>query len=223
VPRPTGSDPFQEAPEPRLPPGGDPEEKLRAFRTMVKLKDEALARGRGLYAAVDQEAQALRQVALQIKSQLEAALVEAARGAEYPQQILALKEMLEKDTIRAESAERKMDELVSRLAESDADRKDLTQALAEIETQFSEQKAQLEAERQTREQLAEELVGAKEALGLSQDRVSELAASASDVKGQLEAATEEYQRYAREAEDAHLHIEKVREELATVTSERDGQ
>src|SRR5207253_11029426 len=96
IPRPTGVDPFQEAPEPRLPPGGDPEEKLRAFRTMVKLKEEALARGRGLYQAVDQEAQALRNIAAQLKSQLEVALIEAAKGADYPQQVLALKEMLEK-------------------------------------------------------------------------------------------------------------------------------
>ncbi|MBL8953530.1 MAG: hypothetical protein JNK82_22330, partial [Myxococcaceae bacterium] len=222
VPRPTGSDPFQEAPEPRLPPGGDPEEKLKAFRTMLKLKDEALARGRGLYGAVDHEAQALRQVALQLKTQLEAALIEAAKGSEYPQQIAALKEMLEKDTVRAESAERKMDELVSRLAESDADRKDLQVALAEIETALNEQKAQLENERLSRQQLADELVGAKEALGISQDRVSDLAATASDVKGQLEAATEEYQRYAREAEESQLTLESTREELATVTSERDA-
>ena len=31
VQRPAGGDPFQEPPEPRLPPGADPEEKLRSF------------------------------------------------------------------------------------------------------------------------------------------------------------------------------------------------
>ena len=86
------------------PAGGDPEEKLKTFRTILKQKEETLARGRSLYKAVDEEAATIRSLAEKLKFQLEATQAEVSRNNEYPQQIQSLKEMLEKDTIRADDA-----------------------------------------------------------------------------------------------------------------------
>ena len=116
VQRPTTSDPFAEPAEPRIPPGSDAEGKLKVFRETLKGKDAALARGRALYQAVDTEAQQLRACATQMKGQLEAALAEVQRNAELPQQLASLRDMLEKDTERADSAEKKMEQLVGRYA-----------------------------------------------------------------------------------------------------------
>src|SRR5215472_7519953 len=55
-----GGDPFQEPPEPRL-PRGLPEEKLEYFRTVLKQKQETLARARALYAEREQEADQVRE------------------------------------------------------------------------------------------------------------------------------------------------------------------
>ena len=96
--RPPPGDPFQEPAEPRIPVGVDSEEKLKVFRGIMKGKDEALGRGRALYQAVDLEAQQLRAITTQMKGQLELAMVEVQRAADYPQQLQLLKDMLEKDT-----------------------------------------------------------------------------------------------------------------------------
>jgi chromosome segregation ATPase len=175
VPRPGGGDPFLEPPEPRVPPGADSDEKLKIFRSIVKTKDEALGRGRTLFAAVDQEAQQLRIAAMTLRSQLDAASAELQHSAGYSQQLAHLRELLEKDTIRADEAEKKIEQVIARLAEADAERKDLSNALAEVETQHAAAVGELERERTQRGQLGEELAGAKEALNLAQDRVGELA------------------------------------------------
>ena len=209
-----GQDPFQEPPEPRLAAGGDPEEKLKTFRLILKQKEETLARGRSLYKAVDDEALAVRAVAEKLRVELDLALQEAARGNEYPQQIQSLKEMLEKDTIRADDAEKRMDALVTQLAEGEAERKDLTQALAEVESQFTETNHRLEDERKTREALADELIGAKEALSTAQDRVADLGARASEAQGSLEATSEQLTFTSQELETAQLEAETLRQEVA---------
>lgn len=220
--RPTSADPFQEPPEPRMPAGGDPEEKVKTFRTILKLKEETLARGRSLYKAVDDEAVTLRTLAGKLGGELEAALVEAARGREYPQQIQSLKEMLEKDTIRADDAEKQMDALVAQLAESDVERKDLSQALAEVESQFTAAKEELTLERKSREGLADELIGAKEALSNAQDRVAELGEKASEAQGALEATTEQHAVVSQELETAQQELEDVRQELLGASEARDN-
>ena len=211
---PPGQDPFQEPPEPRLAAGGDPEEKLKTFRLILKQKEETRARGRSLYKAVDDEAIAVRAVAEKLKAELDVALQEAARGNEYPQQIQSLKEMLEKDTIRADDAEKRMDALVTQLAEGEVERKDLSQALAEVESQFTETNHRLEDERKTREALADELIGAKEALSTAQDRVADLGARASEAQGSLEATTEQLTLLSQELETAQMEAETLRQEAA---------
>lgn len=221
VVRPQGNDPFQEGPEPRLPSGGDPEEKLKVFRAMVRQKDEALSRGRSLYKAVDEEAVALRAMATSLAQQVELAKNELSRAAGFPEQINSLKEMLEKDTIRADEAEQRIQQLSAELAEADNERKDLTRALAELESQGVETKARLDDERKTREALADELIGAKEALSLAQDRVTELGAKASELQGELEAVTEQHTANSQELERAQLELENAKQELASHESQQE--
>ncbi len=221
VVRPPAGDPFQEPPEPRLASGADPEEKLKTFRAILKQKEETLARGRSLYKAVDEEAVTLRALAAKLKTDLEAALIEAARGNEYPQQLQHLKEMLEKDTIRADDAEKKMDALVAQLAELDVERKDLSQALAEVESQFTAAKEEVNVERKSREGLADELIGAKEALSIAQDRVAELGEKASEAQGSLEATTEQHTAVSQELEAAQLELETLRQEVLGANEARD--
>ena len=163
--RPPPGDPFQEPPEPRIPVGVDAEEKLKVFRGIMKGKDEALGRGRALYQAVDLEAQQLRAITTQMKGQLELAMVEVQRAADYPQQLQLLKDMLEKDTVRADAAEKKMEDLVVRFAEADDERRDLTNALAEVEQQFRDAARSSDEEQKQRQQLAEELDGAEGGAG----------------------------------------------------------
>jgi hypothetical protein len=119
VQRPTAGDPFGEPPEPRIPVGVDSEEKLKVFRQIMKGKDEALGRGRSIFQAVDLEAQQLRAIATQMKGQLDLAMIEVQKAAALPQQVQLLKDMLEKDTVRADAAEKKMEDLVARYAEAD--------------------------------------------------------------------------------------------------------
>src|SRR5262249_48190143 len=74
VGRPMG-DPFQEPAEPRL-PRGLPEEKLDYFRTVLKQKQETLARARAIYAEREAEIDQLRDAAQGLRGQLQAALAE---------------------------------------------------------------------------------------------------------------------------------------------------
>lgn len=221
--RPQGADPFQEPAEPRLPVGVDAEEKLKIFRSIVKGKDEALGRGRALFQSVEQEAQQLRAAATQLKAQLDGALAELQRTADYPVQIQLLKDMLEKDTVRADDAEKKMDELVLRSAEVERERSELSSALAQVEQQLSETSSALTQERHQRRVLAEELEGLKDALATSQDRVTELARRLSEAKTahvDLEArATANVENALREAQSSRDEHEKGQQRVAMLTQQ----
>src|SRR5712664_1117413 len=75
--RPSG-DPFQEPVEPRL-PRGLPEEKVEFFRTVLKQKQETIARARAIYAEREQEADQIREAVQALNARLEAALAESER------------------------------------------------------------------------------------------------------------------------------------------------
>jgi DNA repair exonuclease SbcCD ATPase subunit len=219
VQRPPGADPFQEPPEPRLPAGSDPDEKLRAFRVVIKGKEDSLARARGLYQAVDQEAQSLRAVATQMQKQLEWATQEINRTADFPQQIQLLKDMLEKDTVRADHAEQKMSELVARLAEIEAERRDLTNALHEVEGQNSELSNAFGEEQRARSATISELEGAKEALDLSQERVSEMLQRLNAAKAEYESLQQGASAFATEAGNLNLEVDRLKNEVQVFQTE----
>ncbi|MHB8877648.1 MAG: PilZ domain-containing protein, partial [Myxococcaceae bacterium] len=80
APRP-GPDPFADAPDPRPPRAGSPDERLEYLRALLKKRDEALSRGRAAVAGVIAEADGLRELSARLKSNLEEASARAA-GAE---------------------------------------------------------------------------------------------------------------------------------------------
>ena len=86
LPRP-GGDPFGEPPEPRHSRGVAMDEKLEFFRTVVKQKEETLARARALYEQRDLEAARLREVAVALYAQAEEVLPLYGRLREMPAQL----------------------------------------------------------------------------------------------------------------------------------------
>ncbi len=160
--RPDSADPFQEPAEPRLTAGADQEERLRIFRSIIRGKEEALTRGRSMYQAVDTEAQQLRVVAQTLKAQLESAYSELQSMTEQAQQIQVLKDMLEKDTIRVDETEKRMDELVGRLASAEAQSRSLAAELADAQARERAANAHIDTERREREFVIESLDAAKE-------------------------------------------------------------
>ncbi len=209
VVRPQGVDPFQEAAEPRLPPGADPEDKLKSFRLIIQQKDEALARGRALFAAVDQEAQKLREVATQLSADLRNRPAESANSSEHAEQLRHLSALLERDTIRADQAEEKLETFVARLANGERERVDLTNALSEVEAQHRELLTRLEDERRTREQLTDELIAVKEAFGQAQAKLRELSGTSDDSNervAELERQNEQLTTSLAQAEEARQNL-----------------
>ena len=169
-PRP-GGDPFGEPPEPRHSRGVAMDEKLEFFRTVVKQKEETLARARALYEQRDLESARLREVATALYAQVEEVLPLYGRLRELPSQLEQLSAGLEAERNRAQVAE-------ASLKATDADRRDLARALAEVEAELPGLRSSLDEERQSRAMLAEELVGVKESQGEAEARLAEARAEA---------------------------------------------
>jgi chromosome segregation ATPase len=229
VVRPTGPDPFQEAPEPRLPPGAEPEEKLKSFRLIIQQKDAALARGRALYSAIESEARALRNVAAQLNADLAVKAASHATNGEHAEQLARLSELLEQDTIRADLAEKKNAALQSKLTHAERERADLSNALAEVEAQNRELSLRLEDERKTREQLADELISAKESLGQAQsqlqqstgtsDKLLESRAQNQTLKAALEESEKARSNLVEALDETTEQLNQTTARLSTIESE----
>jgi chromosome segregation ATPase len=186
---------------------------MRVFRTIIKQKDEALSRGRALFSAVDDEAKSARTLAEQLRAQL---VVESQAAQEAGQQVASLREMLEKDSIRADLIEQQLKEMKAALAASEAERQDLALALQELELSQRDTAVSVETERLGRQQLAEELVGAKEALAFAQDRVGELADRLAEAKQQAEAQSQELVALG-EASSKAQRVDELEAQVAELT------
>ncbi|HEX4621717.1 MAG TPA: hypothetical protein VH208_09140, partial [Myxococcaceae bacterium] len=121
-----------------------------------------------------------------------------------------------------DDALKQLEEARAELSSNEEDRKDLSRALAETEAQVPMLKEQLEQSKAGHAALSAELAGAKEAVALAQERVSELGARNSELGGDLEAIQEQYQQVTAENQKLMPELEGVKEELATVTAERNA-
>ena len=211
VVRPPPGDPFQEAPEPRL-PAGDPELKLQLFRTIVRQKDEALTRGRSLYQAVDQEAQSLRAIVQSLKDQLDAATAKAVSVPDLEAKVLALKEMLEKDTVRAESIEKQLEELRIKDATAAIDHANLTQTINEQGAELDGAKARVESLQKKLESRSKKV----ENLEREVARLTVLVGDEERAKAELHTRVADLETRAADAEGALVHSE---EEVAGLTTQ----
>ncbi len=175
-----------------------------------------------MYAERDTE---LQQARLQLeaqRTQLEAAQAQLARLKELPKRAEAMARELEAERARARRAEERSRELEIELTGNEEDRRDLSSALASVEAELPELKARLQEELRARSEVAEELIGAKEALGMAQDRVAELATTRSELEGSLEAVQEQAEKLSQENARLQAENERVQLELPTVVAERDA-
>lgn len=108
------------------------------------------------------------------------------------------------------------------LEATEADRRDLSLGLAEVEAQLAPLRSLLDDERKARAELAEELIGAKEALSGSQDRAAAIATAKSEVEGELEAVSEQLQRLHRDNDELAADLEAAHGQISQLTSQRDA-
>ena len=73
-------DPFSSGPDPRPPRSGSPDERIDYLRGLVKKRDEALAKGRALFATHGAEVDELRAEAARTKAKLDAVVSQLALG-----------------------------------------------------------------------------------------------------------------------------------------------
>ncbi len=227
VGRPSG-DPFQEPVEPRL-PRGLPEEKVEFFRTVLKQKQETIARARAIYAEREQEADQIREAVQALNARLEAALAELERLREFPnrlqevtQQYQAAKDQARKTESRAEQVEAQVAALEADFQAVVEERKALSKALAEVEVQIPELTGKLDQERKAGAASAAELVEVQKSFQVAEEQVSELLAKKSELEGDLEAVNEQYQSMSSENERLTSELEHAAEELRIAVAERDA-
>ncbi|HZA12860.1 MAG TPA: hypothetical protein VE618_00115 [Myxococcaceae bacterium] len=146
-------DPFHEPPDPRPPRTALPEERIEFLRTVVKQKDETLARGRALYAEREQEIQQLRSGADALRGQLDAAMKQLAPLQELPRRLEESQAALEAERSRGAQLAWRLEELQRGLNESNVDHRELSVALAEVEAKLQSVEAALDRERREKEAL----------------------------------------------------------------------
>lgn len=211
--RPVGAaDPFAEPPEPRMPLGGSPEEKVEYFRAVLKQKTETLSRARSLYEARDSDLQTMQISDGALRGQVRELTAQRDQSSA----------MLTRESARTSAAESKAAQAQAELQRLEADRQDLSRALAEVEVELASLTGQLREERESRGALAEELIGAKEALSLAQDRVAELAAERAEMQGALEAVQSQYQDSLAELEHLGEDLRGAVREREQLATEREG-
>ncbi|MET0403159.1 MAG: hypothetical protein ABW123_12185 [Cystobacter sp.] len=127
-----------------------------------------------------------------------------------------------RESVRTPVADARVARLEAELLQVEADRKDLSRSLADVEGELARLSDELTRERESRGALAEELIGAKEALSLAQDRVSELVTEGLETQGALEAVREEYQSTLVELEQAAERLQESERERELVAAERTG-
>jgi chromosome segregation ATPase len=221
MPRPSG-DPFQEPPEPRPPRGIALDEKLEYFRSVLKLKEETLGRARAIYEQRDLEAARLREVAVALKAQLDEVLPQLGQLRYLPDRIAQLQAALEQERARADAGETQASTFEQQLASSDADRRDLARALAEVEAELPTAKAALDEERMGRAAVDEELTTVKESLQAAEEKARALEVEKLEALGNLDAVNGQYHEMASTADRMEADLTRLSEEVRTLTTERDA-
>ncbi|WP_081713992.1 hypothetical protein [Cystobacter fuscus] len=204
------ADPFAEPTEPPAPPESSLPERLDYFRTVLRQKVETLQRARTLFAEREAELRTVRISETTLRGQL----------VEAQGQIASLKTRpASKDSGAAQT---RVARLEAELLQVEEDRKDLSRSLADVEAELARLSDELTRERESRGALAEELIGAKEALSLAQDRVSELVTEHLETQGALEAVRDEYQSTLAELEQTAERLQEAERERELAAAERTG-
>src|SRR5262249_1029120 len=217
-PRPSG-DPFQEPPEPRPPRGIALDEKLEYFRSVLKLKEETLGRARAIYEQRDLEAARLREVAMALKGQLDEMLPQLGQLRYLPDRVAQLQAALGQERAGADGAEAQASTFGQQVRSSDADRRDLARALAEVEAELPTVRATLEEERLAKAAMDEELATVKESLNAAEEKARALEVEKLEALGNLEAVNGQYQEMARTVDRLDAECTQLGEEGKTLTTQ----
>jgi len=154
-----------------------------------------------------------------MKGQLELAMVEVQRAADYPSRSSCSRTCWRRTRSAPTRPRRRWRISSSASPRRTNERKDLTNALAEVEQQFRDANDGLDEERKGRQQLADELLGLKEALGNAQDRVTELAGRLTAAKEQYDALQAQASKFAEEAQAADLEVDRLKGDMDGSTLE----
>jgi Tfp pilus assembly protein PilZ len=225
-PRPEG-DPFQEKPEPRMPRGGLPDEKIEHFRALVLQKNEALNRGRVLFAEAIAEGDRLHDLATQLRRSLELSLTQVEQGratarevggfqarvTQLESELTAKRGVVESAHAARSELERQAEELREELAAVGVGAQKREAALSEAERRAEEAEHTASAEQRQR-LTAQEKLAKLEAQDTSLRKVRDELAAANR-KAMEAQATSNRERRRREEVEARLNsVEKVAAQLA---------
>jgi Tfp pilus assembly protein PilZ len=225
-PRPEG-DPFQERPEPRMPRGGLPDEKIEHFRALVLLKNEALNRGRALFAEAVAEADRLHDLATQLRKSLELSLTQVEQGratarevgafqarvSQLESELAAKRAIVESAQGARDGLERQAERLREELAAMGVAATKRETALAEAETRADQ--AERTARTEQKQRLAvEEKLARLEAQDTSLRKVRDELAAANRKAMEAQATSNRERRQREEVETRLTSAEKVAAQLA---------
>lgn len=240
-------DPFHEPPDPRPPRTALPEERIEFLRTVVRQKDETLARGRALFLEKEQEAQQLRKAGDAMRAQLEATLKQLAPLQELPQRLKETQDALEAERSRMAQAAWRIQELEAESRAGAQDRRDLSVALAEVEAKLQtveaaleqerkekaalqaaseKQRAELESalqhERSAKEAFQEELMAANTNIADLQRELGEVSAARAELQGDLFAMQEQYETISQENQRMSNEVQRHLLVSRAASAERDA-
>ena len=196
----------------------------RAGRAGVRFRSvlakETLGRARAIYEQRDLEAARLREVATALKGQLDEVLPQLGQLRYLPDRLAQLQAALEQERARADGAETQASGFEQQLASSEADRRDLARALAEVEAELPTAKAALDEERMGRAAVDEELTTLKESLHEAEEKARALEVEARAL-GNLD-GQRQYQEMASTVDRLDAECARMVEEVRTLTTERDA-
>jgi chromosome segregation ATPase len=240
-------DPFHEPPDPRPPRTALPDERIEFLRTVVRQKDETLARGRAIYAEREQEMQQLRVAAETLRAQLDAALKQLAPLQDLPRRLEETQAALEAERSRVAQIAWRTDELEREARTGQEDHRELAVALAEVEANLQgveadldrersekaaleaasdQERAQLQAtlehERAVSAELQEKLTSANGAIADLEREVAGLSTARAEIQGDLFAVQEQYETITQENQRLSMDLQRHGLVSRAASAERDA-
>jgi chromosome segregation ATPase len=211
-----------------MPRGGLPDEKIEHFRALVLQKNEALNRGRALFADAVAEADRLHDLATQLRKSLELSLTQVEQGRAtarevgvFQARVTQLESELGAKRAIVESAqgargglERQAEQLREELAELGAAARKREAALAEAERRADDAERNARAEQKQRLS-AEEKMARLEAQDSSLRKLRDELAAANRKAMEAQAGSNRERRQREEVETRLSSAEKVAGQLAS--------
>ncbi len=152
-----GPDPFATGPDPKPPRSGSPDERIDYLRSLLKKREEGIARGRTLFTSLAAETEELRASAAKLKAKLDTTASQLALGEAS---LAAARKSAEKDAsalvVERETANEMLEQEQRRTLEAIGTVAGLEQKLRRLESETSSAKQDAEAARREVEEITSE-------------------------------------------------------------------